>query len=163
MYERLRMTFDRQDRIAFMQLNDANVQRRATHANLREWYFDGQEPGQFASTCRGIFAKSQRPGIFALPHYSAQRSFIARDQPLAAAIPATHDMSCKFSVIGTQPTSGRARFLLDFRHFNKGGTCRGPYLETECARCVRRVRFRRRDLAGGILSSRGRRRRQTNN
>jgi len=36
-------------------------------------------------------------------------------------------------------------------YLNKGGTNRGPFLETECARRVRRVRFRRRDFAGGIL------------
>ena len=31
-------------------------------------------------------------------------------------------MSCKFRVIGTQPTSRPARFLLAFDHINKGGT-----------------------------------------
>jgi hypothetical protein len=82
------------------------VRSRGTHANLPEWYFNGREQGQFASTCRGIFAKSQQPRNFALPHYSALRSFVARDQPLAAAIPATHGLSYKFRVIGTQPASG---------------------------------------------------------
>ena len=52
--------------------------------------------------------------------------------------------------------------MLACNHINKGGTDRGPCLETECASGVRRVRFRRRDFAGCILSSSGRRRRQTN-
>jgi hypothetical protein len=43
----------------------------------------------------------------------------------------------------------------------QGRHCRGPCLEAECDSSVRRIRFRRRDLAGGILSSSGRRRRQT--
>jgi hypothetical protein len=89
---------------------------------LRGWYFSGRERGQFAFTCQGIFAKSQRPGIFALPHCVAQRSIVTHDQALATAIPAAHDLSCKFHVIGTQPTSRPARFLLVFDHINKGGT-----------------------------------------
>ena len=140
-----------------------NCKSRSTHANLRELVF------QWAATRRGFpalvmefFAKSQRPVIFALPHYSALRSFVARNQALAPAIPATHDWPCKFRATGAQPASGRARFLLAWVYINKGGSCRGPCLETECARCMRRVRFRRRDLAGGILTSSGRRRRQTN-
>ena len=57
---------------------------------------------------------------------------------------------------------GALAFYASFSlHINKGGTCRGPCLEAECASGVRRVRFRRRDFAGGILSSSGRRRRQT--
>jgi len=42
-------------------------------------------------------------------------------------------------------------FSASLRPHQQGRHCRGPYLETECARRVRRVRFRRRDLTGGIL------------
>ena len=77
------------------------------------------------------------------------------------AMPAAHDAACKFVDQGAQPASACWRCVLDSIHLNKGGTCRGPFLETECTGGVRRVCFRRRDFAGSILSSRGRRRRQT--
>jgi hypothetical protein len=92
------------------------------HANLRGWYFSGRERGRFAATCRVIFTKSQRPGIFALPHCVAQRSIVAHDQAVATAIPAAHDMPCKYRLTGLQPASGRARSLLVFDYINKGGT-----------------------------------------
>ena len=53
-------------------------------------------------------------------------------------------------------------FCVSLHEVNKGGTCRGPYLEAQRPGGMRCVRFRRRDLAGRILSSRGQRRRQTN-
>jgi hypothetical protein len=80
---------------------------------------------------------------------------------LLTSCPACMTLAVIFGACGLQTVSVRFRFLLVCRHINKGGTCRGPCLETECARCVRRIRLRWRDLAGSILSSRGRRRRQT--
>src|SRR5665647_1748618 len=97
----------------------------------------------------------------ALPHFPLLRCFVTDDQTVAVVMSTTHDMACKICRSGAQPPSCLARFVLACRHHNKGGTNRGPFLETECARCVRRVRFRWRDLAGSILTSRGRRRRHT--
>ena len=83
------------------------------------------------------------------------------DQSLVAAIPAAHDAEGKFCLRRTATRFGGMMFFARLSATStREGTCRGPNLETECAGCVRRVRFRRRGLAGGILSSRGRRRRQ---
>ncbi|MFI4961581.1 MAG: hypothetical protein ACHP82_09045, partial [Hyphomicrobiales bacterium] len=41
---------------------------------------------------------------------------------VAIAIPAAHDMPCKYRLSGMQPASGSARSLLVFGHINKGGT-----------------------------------------
>ena len=95
---------------------------RSTHANLRDWYFRRRERGPFPSNCHEIFAKSQGLQIFAPLHCSAQRSIVARDQALAAAIPAAHDGSCKYRLTGLQPSSGRVRSLLVCDPTNKGGT-----------------------------------------
>src|SRR5664279_3702234 len=95
---------------------------RSTHANLRDWYFSGRERGPFPSNCHEIFAKSQGPGIFAPLHCSAQRSIVARDQAVAAAIPATHNAACKYRLTGLQPTLGRVRSLLVWDPTNRGGT-----------------------------------------
>ena len=118
-------------------------------------------PAQFALHLSWNFRNCTHVN-FALPHCAAQRSFVARDQALAAAIPAAHDESMQISRNRARNPSVRRRFLLALRHINKGGTAVDLTLRLECARCMRRVRFCRRDLAGGILSSSGRRRRQTN-
>ncbi len=118
---------------------------------------------RFDAACRQIVTEFPAPANLAPPDTPGRQPFVAHDQALAADIPTAHDPSCKFHLIGLQAASAGGCFLLISLHLNKGGTCRGPYLETECARCMRRVRFRRRGLAGGILSSRGQRRRQTNN
>jgi hypothetical protein len=77
-----------------MQLYEA----AGTHANMREWYFGGQQRGLIGATCGGIFVKWRQPENFAPLSYSAQRSFMARNQALAAAIPAAHggvmEISC---------------------------------------------------------------------
>ena len=137
-----------------------NVQRMHI---CNDWYFSGRQRGKFHAACRRVFTKSRQLKIIALPHSCARRSFVAHDQLLATAIPGAHDLPCTFCLADAQSASKPACFLLDFSPHQQGRRCRGPYLETECARRVRRVRFRRRDLTGGILSSRGRRRRQTNN
>ena len=90
----------------------------------------------------------------------ATRSIISDDQLVARAMPATHGVSFKFHATGLHPASAPRRSVLAFSHINKGGTYRGPCLETECTGGVCRVRFRRRDFAGSILSSSGRRERQ---
>ena len=96
-----------------------NVQ---THAEMPDWYFNGRDRGRFRSSCREFSMNSPQPGIIALPHLSARRSFVAHDQALAAAIPAAHDVPCKFCFPSAQPASGWARFLLVSAHTNKGGT-----------------------------------------
>src|SRR6185437_2320876 len=63
---------------------------------------------------------------------------------------------------GLYPTSAQPRFRAIIQSVNKGGTCRGPCLEAQRAGGMRRFRLCRRGIAGGILSSRGQRRRQSN-
>ena len=86
-----------------------------------DWYFSGRQRRKFRATCRRVFTKSRQSKIIALPHSRAWRSFMAHDQPLAAAIPGAHDESCTFCVADARGTSKPARFLLDFAHTNKGG------------------------------------------
>ena len=40
-----------------------------------------------------------------------------------------------------------SRCVLAFHHVNKGGSCRGPFLEGECTGRLRRFPFRRRNPA----------------
>jgi hypothetical protein len=87
-----------------------------------QWYSSGRDRGLFPSNCHEIFRNSQLTEIFALPYCAAQRSIVAHDQSLAAAIPAAHDESCKFRLTGLQPASEPARFLLVSPHIKKGGT-----------------------------------------
>jgi hypothetical protein len=87
-----------------------------------QWYSSGRDRGLFPSNCHEIFRNSQLTEIFALPYCAAQRSIVAHDQSLAAAIPAAHDESCKFRLTGLQPALEPARFLLILPHINKGGT-----------------------------------------
>ena len=86
-----------------------------------DWYFSGTQRGKFPVICRRVLAKSRQLKIIALPHSSARRSFMAHDQPLAAAIPGTHDESCTFCLADARSASTPARFLLDFAYTNKGG------------------------------------------
>lgn len=79
--------------------------------------------------------------------------FASCDQSVVFAIPFAHDIFGKFRLRGLQPASRLRRCVLVFRHVNEGATCLGPDLEAECRRRVRGVRIRRRDFAGGILSS----------
>jgi hypothetical protein len=94
----------------------------ATHAYLRNWYCSGRKRGQYSCACHGIFAKSPPLKNIALPHRAARRSFVARDQALAAAIPAAHDAACEFRACDKQDASAAVRYLLGLRDFNKGGT-----------------------------------------
>ena len=96
----------------------------------------------------------------ALQLNSAVRFFISHDQAVAVAMLIPHDNSCEFRERHRPTGFGAGPICARFSSPQQGRHCRGPYLENECARRVRRVRFRWRDLAGGILSSRGRRRRQ---
>ncbi len=79
--------------------------------------------------------------------------FALCDQSVAVAIPPAHDVFGKFRLPGLQPASRPRRCVLVFLHVNEGATCLGPDLEAQCRRRVRGVRIRRRDFAGGILSS----------
>ena len=134
-----------------------------THANLPNGISMGGNVGGFPPLVVEFSRNSQRLEIFALPHCVAQRSIVAHDQALAAAIPAAHDDVMQISRDRRATRFEASAFSASLRSHQQGRHCRGPCLATECARCMRRVRFRRRDLAGGILSSRGRRRRQTKN
>jgi hypothetical protein len=96
-----------------------NVQRMHI---CNDWYFSGTQRGKFPATCRRVLAKSRQTKIIALPHLRAPRSFMAHDQPLAAAIPGAHDESCTFCLADARSASTPVRFLLDFVHTNKGGT-----------------------------------------
>lgn len=118
---------------------------------------------RFAVVLQRIVVEFRLHANLAQPHYSALRFFPARDQAVAVAIPDAHGKLRRFRLIGVQPASRHPRFLLTLHHINKGGTCRGPCLETERARRMRRVCLRRRSFGGSILSSRGQRRRQTDN
>lgn len=137
--------------------------RSALHANLRGRYYRRPEDRRIRPTFGQIVPKSRLCTPVALRIYSAACSFLPDDQSVAAVMPAAHGTSRIFSQAIMQPASGHRRFVLAFLHINKGGTNRGPYLETECAGGVRCVCFRRRDCLGSILSSRGQRQRQTNN
>ena len=75
-------------------------------------------------------------------------------KPLHHAMPVAHDQTRKFRLPDHQAASEPWPSMLACRHVNKGGTCLGPDLEAEHAGSVRRVCFRRRDLAGGILEFR---------
>ena len=90
-----------------------------------------------------------------------QRFFAKRDQLVGIAMCAMHDRSPKFCPNKARPALMTSRGVLECHHDNKGGTCRG--LSAECTGCMCRIRIRRRNSAGRILSSRGRRRRQTKN
>lgn len=83
---------------------------------------------------------------------------------------AVRSIGCRYRVRYAQfqgshagPTLSAYDFCVRLHKVNKGGTCRGPYLEAQRTGSMRRICFRRRDFAGCILSSRGQRRRQTNN
>lgn len=75
-------------------------------------------------------------------------------------MPLVHDGLKDFSASITSRASTALRSVLAMRRVNKGGIGLGPDLATRNAGRVRRVRFRRRNLAGGILSSSVRRQRQ---
>jgi hypothetical protein len=90
-----------------------------------------------------------------------QRFFAKRDQLVGIAMCAMHDRPPKFCPNKARPASMTSRGVLECHQDNKGGTCRGPFLEAECTGCMCRIRIRRRNSVGRILSSRGQRRRQT--
>ncbi|HZD88732.1 MAG TPA: hypothetical protein VE224_01425 [Pseudolabrys sp.] len=75
------------------------------------------------------------------------------DQPVVGGIPLAHVDFCKFNLRGLQPASASSRCVLVFGHVKRGSTCLGPDLEAECGLRLRSIRIRRRDFAGGILSS----------
>jgi hypothetical protein len=79
--------------------------------------------------------------------------FALCDQTVVVTIPPAHDNFGKFRLRDLQPASGPRRCVLTFRHVNEGATCLGSDLEAQCRRRVRGVRIRRRDFAGGLLSS----------
>jgi hypothetical protein len=70
------------------------------HAIMRGSAFSHPGKRHFDAASRQIVVKFSARLNFAPPNPSAWRSFSARDQALAAAIPGTHDKSCKFRVAG---------------------------------------------------------------
>jgi hypothetical protein len=64
-------------------------------------------------TCREFFCTAA---------FVVTTNFLARNQSLAAAIPAAHDVKCNFCIIGARLPSEHGRFLLAFYDINKGGT-----------------------------------------
>jgi len=55
-----------------------------------------REARQRATGCREFVIEIRLPTNNAPPYCTAHRSFVARDQALATAIPAAHDALCKF-------------------------------------------------------------------
>ena len=85
--------------------------------------------------------------------------FVLRDQTFAAAMPRAHDV---WRDLAANPLRGPGVLCYLSRRSAREARCRGPDLEDECARRVRRVCIRWRDCAGSILSSGVRRRKPTN-
>ena len=75
--------------------------------------------------------------------------FAPRDQDVAAAMCAAHDQIQKYIL----RRFGQSGFSASFRAAQTREAGRGPCLEMGRARGVRRVRLRRRDLAGSVLGS----------
>jgi hypothetical protein len=68
--------------------------------------------------CHGFSAAS----FFCTAKCSEQKSFMAHDQALAAAIPAAHDRNSEYHLAVMKPASTAARYLLILLLINKGGT-----------------------------------------
>ena len=91
---------------------------------------------------------------FALPLSCAPGFLRCAIKPLHGAMPVSHGQARNFRLPDDHAASGVPPSVLVCRHVNEGGTCLGPDLETEHAGGVRRVCFRGRNPAGGILEFR---------
>src|SRR5674476_166321 len=85
---------------------------------------------QFASEITKAFE-------FCTAAFFCSRLIVSRDQPVAVAMPNAHDSVRKFRKAWRIRLRRALRSVLAFDHRNKGGTNRGPYLETESAGSVR--------------------------
>jgi hypothetical protein len=108
---------------------------------------------EFADNCRAKRRPHLPPDAPCTAFPTPVTIFALCYQSVVVAIPSTHDIFGKFRSRRLQLASGPWRCVLAFRHVNEGATCLGSDLEAQCRRRMRGVRIRRRDFAGGILSS----------
>jgi hypothetical protein len=81
---------DRNDRV------EQDAATVAAHAILRRWNISLVKPRRFGPDFPQITPKFRLCTNTALPHFCALHSFVARDQSVAAAMPAAHDLHAKF-------------------------------------------------------------------
>jgi hypothetical protein len=163
----------RQRRMMLRARRDHVIAGRFTQSKIRP-DFGGQSPRAntcgFANAksdstlptngiCRKFAMKLAATGGFCTANFSGRKIYCAARSIGCGC----HLRYARFHGSHAGPTLRVYDFCVRLHPVNKGGTCRGPYLEAQRTGSMRRIRFCRRDFAGCILSSRGRRRRQTKN